>query len=96
LLDMVDMLTIRFLYVLTGTMLKIFMIGQFRNAELAELQTKQNYRDVLNYFMGMVRFLIREGTLKDEGSGNEMRIRAYGIWYYRRKLHWEIHPCRRD
>ena len=26
---------------------------------------KQNYEDVLNYFMGMMRFLIREGTLKD-------------------------------
>lgn len=45
---------------------KMLMIEQFRNAELAELQTKQNYRDVLNYFMGMMRFLIREGTLKDE------------------------------
>ena len=39
------------------------MIEQFRNAELAELQTKQNYEDVLNYFMGMMQFLIREGTL---------------------------------
>ena len=44
---------------------KLLMIEQFRNAELAELQTKQNYEDVLNYFMGMMRFLIREGTLKD-------------------------------
>ncbi|MBR3382072.1 MAG: TetR/AcrR family transcriptional regulator [Clostridia bacterium] len=45
---------------------KMLMIEQFRNAELAELQTKQNYRDVLNYFMGMMRFLIREAVLKDE------------------------------
>ena len=45
---------------------KMLMIEQFRNAELAELQTKQNYRDVLNYFMGMMRFLIREAILKDE------------------------------
>ena len=45
---------------------KLLMIEQFRNAELAELQTKQNYRDVLNYFTGMMRFLIREGALKDE------------------------------
>ena len=44
---------------------KLLMIEQFRNEELAELQTKQNYQDVLNYFMGMMRFLIREGTLKD-------------------------------
>ena len=44
---------------------KLLMIEQFRNAELAELQTKQNYEDVLNYFVGMMRFLIREGTLKD-------------------------------
>ena len=41
------------------------MIEQFRNEELAKLQTKQNYEDVLNYFMGMMRFLIREGILKD-------------------------------
>ena len=45
---------------------KLLVIEQFRNAELAELQTKQNYRDVLNYFMGMMRFLIREGALRDD------------------------------
>ena len=44
---------------------KMLMIEQFRNAELADLQTKQNYEDVLNFFIGMMRFLIREGTLKD-------------------------------
>ena len=44
------------------------MIEQFRNKELAELQTKQNYEDVLNYFKGMMKFLIREGILKDEDS----------------------------
>ena len=44
---------------------KLLMIEQFRNEELAELQTKQNYEDVLNYFMGMMRFLIREGILKN-------------------------------
>ena len=44
---------------------KMLMIEQVRTAELAELQTKQNYADVLNYFTGMMRFLIREGTLKD-------------------------------
>ena len=45
---------------------KLLVIEQFRNAELAELQTKQNYRDVLNYFTGMMRFLIREGALRDD------------------------------
>ena len=40
-------------------------IEQFRNAELAELQTKQNYENVLNYFMGMMRFLIREGIFRN-------------------------------
>ena len=44
---------------------KMLMIEQFRNEELAELQTKQNYEDVLNYFVGMMRFLIREGTLRN-------------------------------
>ena len=40
-------------------------IEQFRNAELAELQTKQNYENVLNYFSGMMRFLIREEVLRN-------------------------------
>ncbi len=44
---------------------KMLMIEQFRNAELAKLQTKQNYSDVLRYFEGMMKLLIREGTLKD-------------------------------
>ena len=44
---------------------KMLLIEQFRNEELAQLQTKQNYEDILNYFTGMMRFLIREGVLKD-------------------------------
>lgn len=44
---------------------KMLTIEQFRNTELALLQTKQNYADVLNYYEGMMRFLIREGVLKD-------------------------------
>ena len=48
---------------------KLLMIEQFRNKELAELQTKQNYEDVLKYFEGMMRFLIREGTLKNTDTG---------------------------
>ena len=44
---------------------KLLMIEQFRNKGLAGLQTKQNYEDVLHYFAGMMRFLIREGTLRN-------------------------------
>ena len=44
---------------------KMLMIEQFCNAELAEIQTKQNYEDVLNYFTGMMRFLNREDTLTE-------------------------------
>ncbi len=47
---------------------KMLMIEQFRNEELACIQTKQNYADVLNYFEGMMKFLIREGKLKDMDS----------------------------
>ncbi len=43
---------------------KMLVIEQFRNQEIAALQTKQNYADVLNYFTGMMRFLSREGILK--------------------------------
>ncbi len=44
---------------------KMLVIEQFRNEELASLQTKQNYTDVLHYFEGMMKFLIREGKLRD-------------------------------
>ena len=44
---------------------KMLLIEQFRNEELAQLQTKQNYEDILNYFTGMMRFLIREGVLRE-------------------------------
>ncbi len=44
---------------------KMLTIEQFRNTELARLQTKQNYEDVMHYFEGLMRFLIREDILKD-------------------------------
>ena len=44
---------------------KMLMIEQFRNEELAGLQTRINYEDVLRYFEGMIRFMIREGRLKN-------------------------------
>ena len=44
---------------------KMLVIEQFRNQELAQLQTKMNYEDVLNYFTGMIRFLIRNHQLCD-------------------------------
>ena len=44
---------------------KMLTIEQFQNPMLAELQTKQNYTDVLRYFTGLVRFLIRQGRLAD-------------------------------
>ncbi len=50
-------------YVKKGRML--LMIEQFRNEELSKLHTKMNYDDVLAYFTGMIRFLIREKKLTD-------------------------------
>ena len=44
---------------------KMLMIEQFRNEELAKLQTRINYEDILKYFEGMISFLIREGKLID-------------------------------
>ena len=49
---------------------KMLMIGQFRNPELARLQTKQNYTDVLGYFTGLTRQLIARGVLA--GTGPEI------------------------
>jgi len=44
---------------------KMLLIEQFRNKELAVLQTKLNYADIMKYFEGMIRFLIRSNTLKE-------------------------------
>ena len=46
---------------------KMLVIEQFQNPELAKLQTKQNYSDVLQYFTGLMKHLIRQGGLaKDD------------------------------
>ena len=45
---------------------KMLVIEQFQNPELAKLQTKQNYTDVLTYFTGMIRCLIRKGILLED------------------------------
>lgn len=42
---------------------KLLTIEQFRNRQMAQMQTKQNYTDIMNYFIGFVRFLIRMGKL---------------------------------
>ena len=47
---------------------KMLTIEQFQNEELRELQTKQNYTDILRYFTGLVRFLIRQEKLIDEDA----------------------------
>ena len=47
---------------------KMLMIEQFRNEELAILQSRMNYDDVLKYFEGMIRFLVRMNTLKDSDT----------------------------
>ena len=44
---------------------KMLVIEQFRNPELAQLQTKQNYYDVLQYFTGMIKCLIQKGILAE-------------------------------
>ena len=44
---------------------KMLVIEQFRNEEMSRLQTKQNYEDVMGFFTGMIRFLIRSNVLKD-------------------------------
>ena len=44
---------------------KMLVIEQFRNPELAKLQTKQNYSDVIQYFTGMMKGLIQQGVLAE-------------------------------
>ena len=45
---------------------KMLVIEQFQNPELAKLQTKQNYSDVLEYFTGLIGQLIRQGVLAED------------------------------
>lgn len=47
---------------------KMLTIEQFQNPMLAELQTKQNYTDVLRYFTALVQLLVRAGSLRDIGD----------------------------
>ena len=39
---------------------------QFQNPELAKLQTRQNYSDVMQYFTGLIKYLIRQGVLRED------------------------------
>ena len=45
---------------------KMLVMEQFQNPELARLQTKQNYSDVMQYFTGLVKYLIRNGILTED------------------------------
>lgn len=44
---------------------RLLTIEQFQNPQISHLQTKQNYTDPMDYFTGLVRFLIRQGRLVD-------------------------------
>lgn len=44
---------------------KMLVLEQFQNPELAKLQTKRNYSDVMQYFIGFIRFLIGQEKLID-------------------------------
>ena len=48
---------------------KMLVVEQFRNPELAQLQTRQNYTDVLAYFTSLVERLTRSGVLAGEDPG---------------------------
>ena len=45
---------------------KMLVIEQFRNSEIAKLQTKQNYSDIMWYFTELVKYLIQNGALAKE------------------------------
>ena len=52
---------------------KMLTIEQFRNAELAILQTKQNYSDVMRYFTDLMAFLKERGVI---GGGDPEMMAA--------------------
>ncbi len=51
---------------------KMLTIEQFRNPILAKVQTKQNYINVMNFFVGIIEFLIQQRKL----SNNDTEIMA--------------------
>lgn len=68
--DVVQMIQGQICYILHDPAIsrarKMLVIEQFQNPELAKLQTKQNYSDVLRYFTGLVKQLIRQGVLAED------------------------------
>ena len=51
---------------------KMLVIEQFQNPKLAQLQTKQNYSDVLGHFTGLIKCLIQKEIL----TGDDPEIMA--------------------
>lgn len=47
---------------------KMLTIEQFRNHQMADLQTKQNYTNVMNFFKRIILSFIEQGRLIDAGS----------------------------
>lgn len=47
---------------------KMLVIEQFQNPQMAKLQSKQNYSDVMQYFTGLVRYLAKTGRLAGDDS----------------------------
>ncbi len=45
---------------------KLFTIEQFQNDKLKDLQSKHSYEDILKYNVGLMKFLIGEGILRDD------------------------------
>lgn len=45
---------------------KMLITEQFQNPELAKLQTKQNYTDIMHYFTGLIKTMIQQGNLAAE------------------------------
>lgn len=47
---------------------KILIIEQFQNENLAKMQTKQNYTDIMEYFTQLIKLYIIKGVLVDSDA----------------------------
>ena len=47
---------------------KMLTVEQFRNPVLAKVQTKQNYTNVMNFFIRLIKKLTEQGKLSDNDS----------------------------
>ena len=74
--DVIDMIKAQLTFIIHDPFIskarKLLVIEQFKNEELAKLQTKQNYTDIVSFFVRLLDHLKNEGVIQ----GDDIRMMA--------------------